>query len=166
MMGVHLGLHYEWLIKRTSIRKLSVWVRRVSAVVISLVILGFGVYEMTATEFAHWMNNLGVVVGSSSALPEDGHEDALLPEGDHGDEALADGEQPEEVHERGGGQGKGLGKGAGALAAETEVDLAALDDVLLGFFSILLSFSVATAWIDGILLYRKKHKLLKQSHAA
>lgn len=163
LVGLHIGLHYEWIIKRTPARRLPLWLRRGAAVVTSLAILAFGVYQMTETSFLDWMRGLGATIGASQADLE----------ADHGEEpplAFADGEglplemeeQAEGGHGNGprNGQGKGAGNGNGAtadLALHTEY----LGQVLLGFLSITLAFSTAVAWIDGALRIRKQKKLLK-----
>lgn len=166
LTGVHLGLHYDFVIKRTPARRLPLWLRRASAVVMSVIILGFGVYQMTATSFLIWMGDLGAVISVSQAPPEDGAGDPQPPE--LADGALHEGETGGELttggHGNGprNGEGKGLGKGEGA-SDDTEVDLSALDDVLLGFLSITLAFSAAAAWIDGAARRYKRSKLLKCS---
>ncbi len=157
LVGVHIGLHYGWLNKRTPVRRLPLWFRRAAAVFMSAVILGFGVYQMTATSFLQWMGSLGAVINVSQALPDEGRGDepALLPDG-------ADETQFEEGHGSGprNGQGKGNGNGQGATA-DLAVNTDYLGQVLLGFLSITLSFSVVIAWIDGLYLYRKRKKLLQ-----
>ncbi|MBN1777804.1 MAG: DUF4405 domain-containing protein [Clostridiales bacterium] len=157
LTGVHIGLHYEWIVKRMPLRRLPLLARRISAIVISVVILGFGVYQMTATSFLTWMGELGTAVTLSQP-----------PEEDTGN--LAEAEPAaglEEEHAEGGhgsgprdGQGKGLGNGKGA-AADLEVHAEYLGDVLLGFLSITLAFSAAVAWIDGAQRAAKRMKLLK-----
>ena len=77
LVGLHIGLHYEWILKRTPVRKLPLWLRRGAAIVLSLAILVFGVYQMTETSFLDWMRGLGATIGATQALPEAGHENAL-----------------------------------------------------------------------------------------
>jgi len=162
LLGVHLGLHYESVIGRIGVRKLPILLRRIAAVVLSVVILGFGVYQMTATSFLRWIGDLGAVVSAEQTETDDATElsdeqtagvipgeetDAEFTEGGHGNGSRD-------------GTGKGLGAGSGATA-ELEAHPEYLADVLLGFLSITLSFSVAVAWIDGIQRAKKRRKLMK-----
>lgn len=154
LVGVHIGLHYGWISKRTPVYRLPLWVRRASAVLISVVILGFGVYQMTATSFLRWMGSLGAVISVSQTLPDEdrGSEPALLPDG-------ADETQFAQGH--GTGPRNGQGKGSGQGVADTALLADSLVQVLLGFLSITLAFSVLIAWTDGLLLFRKRKKLLR-----
>ena len=153
LTGVHVGLHYEWIVKRTPARRLPILARRISAIVISVMILGFGVYQMTATSFLSWMGDLGAAVTITQPIDEAAGAQA---------EADTEEEPIEGGHGSGprDGTGKGLGKGKGATA-DLEVHAEYLPDVLLGFLSITLAFSAAAAWIDGALRTRQRRKLLQ-----
>ena len=184
LLGVHLGMHYESIITRTSIRKLPVLLRRIAAIVLSVLILGFGVYQMSETSFLQWLDNLGAVISASEAMPDGDH--------DPGDMQAFDGETPafdsetdetqadtdaaavtgeddtytDEAFSEGGhsngpqdGTGKGLGTGRGAEQT-TNINAATIASVLLNFLCITLSLSVAVAWIDGIQRSVKRKKLL------
>lgn len=162
LIGVHLGLHYEFFISRIHARKLPLMFRRISAVVISVLILGFGVYQMTATHFLGWMGDLGAVIGAGEVLPASGHgEEQSLPELADGTAggALVPENEAEEAH--GGGRGGGKGKGKGKNANDSETDPSALGEVLLGFLSITLVPAVIVAWADGVQRARKRSKRVK-----
>jgi hypothetical protein len=154
LLGVHLGLHYESIINRTPVRKLPLTLRRIAAVGMSAVILGFGVYSMTSTNFLEWMGDLGTVV-TDTVAPSDGMADTALS-GSETDTDLT-------RTDRGNGarDGSGKGKGAQARNSESGTDVAALPGVLFGFLSITLVFSVLTAWIDGIQRTQKRNKRLR-----
>lgn len=171
LIGIHIGLHYHSIISRTPARRLPLMLRRVAALVMSVVILGFGAYQMTATSFFHWMSSLGSVINSSSAFPGTGS--VALPDGDNaftgaaadGDTDTADGEAvspdtgaPTVSEGGGGGNGNGGGHGKGGNQAADPSQIAPL---LLSFASITLAFAVVTAWIDALLLKRKQKKLLR-----
>jgi hypothetical protein len=173
LAGVHLGLHYESVIKRTPARRLPLGLRRIAAVVMSAAILGFGVYQMTATSFLAWMGSLSAVVNVDAALPEGGFDEAQVPWLADGQEDAAlrtgetDAQQPGGGRGNGppNGEGQGQGNGNGA-ATDLEVHPEYLGEVLLGFLSITLSFSAAVAWIDGAARAYKRKKLIKRSMTA
>lgn len=175
LLGIHLGLHYSSILQRTPARKLPLTFRRVTAVVLSALILGFGVYEMTHTSFLRWMGNLGAVIGTTEAASafESGEFSSTLPEDlqaqdseavpTEGEAALAEGEEGGHGNGPGNGGGNGTGNGKGA---ETTVDASQIPDVLLSFLSITLSFAAVVAWIDGIAMYRRRKKRLPNAAAA
>ena len=80
LLGIHLGTHYESIVGRIGVRKLPLILRRITAIVLSAAILGFGIYQITATSFLQWMGNLGAVIGTSQALPDGDHEDRNMAE--------------------------------------------------------------------------------------
>ncbi|HPJ02068.1 MAG TPA: DUF4405 domain-containing protein [Candidatus Limiplasma sp.] len=155
LVGAHIGLHYKWIVRRTPAHRLPLWFRRSAAILVSAVILGFGVYQMTATRFTAWMGNLGATIGLSGTLLDGGHDGETPVDGS--ESTLSDG-----GHGSGprGGQGKGNGNGRGA-AADLDVHTEYLADVLLGFSSITLAFAAAVAWLDGILIARKRKRLFQ-----
>lgn len=160
LIGVHLGMHYEFFIGRIHARKLPLLLRRIAAVAVSALILGFGAYELTATSFISWMDGLGVAIGASDVLPESDHEEeARLPELAEGtDAALAPAGEVEEVHGNGrgnGGQGKGKNQNLGGFYPSM------VPQVLLSFLSIALLPAVIVAWIDGAQRARKRKKLIQ-----
>ncbi|HPF86690.1 MAG TPA: DUF4405 domain-containing protein [Candidatus Limiplasma sp.] len=177
LIGIHVGLHYTSILKRTPAQKLPRTLRRITAVAMSVIILGFGVYEMTATSFLHWMGNLGTVIGTTAA---DAPEDGAAQQGDEAVAAVAESTEPENAGQtdtapplaadgaepqRGNGNGRGnggegQGNGNGNIA---QADPSLLGSVLLGFLSITLSFAAVTAWIDGALLARRRNQKLKCS---
>ncbi len=179
LIGIHIGLHYHSIITRTPARRLPLVLRRVTAIVMSVLILGFGVYQMTATSFFHWMSSLGSVITASSAFPE--AKTAALPAGDSmftgaaggGDADTAANEAispdiaisaaltaPVKGNGSGGGGGNGNGGGRGK-GANQAADPSQLGPLLLNFASITLAFAVVTAWVDAALLKRKQKKLLR-----
>ena len=52
LVGVHIGLHFGWISKRTPVRRLPKWLRRTAAAVMSVAILAFGVYQMSANQLS------------------------------------------------------------------------------------------------------------------
>jgi hypothetical protein len=162
LLGIHLGLHYESIITRTPARGLPLPFRRMAAVAMSALILGFGVYQMTATSFLDWMGDLGAVVRTNETPPADGHgEEQQLPglaDGAVGGALVPEGEL-EETH--GGGRGGGKGSGKGKNANNGGFYPSALPEVLLGFLSITLIPAVIVAWTDGVRRARKRNKLVK-----
>ncbi len=158
LIGVHLGTHYEFIIARLHARKLPLLLRRIAAIVVSVLILGFGAYELTATSFVSWLGSLGVVVGTGELLPdsEHGEEDTLPALADGTAAALAPVGEEEEVHGNGRGGGKGNGKGKNANLGGFYPSL--VPQVLLSFLSIALIPAVITAWIDGFQRARKRKK--------
>lgn len=162
LLGIHLGLHYAGLARRAKVCRLPLLLRRVTAVVLSAAILGFGVYQMTATSFVHWMGSLGSVVGA--ALPEGG--EIALPALQDEAELPDAGELHAEPEGTGGGHGNGRGNGGtgqgngNGNGREVAADPSIIGSVLLRFLSITLAFAVVAAWIDGAARCRKCKKLL------
>jgi len=185
LLGIHLGLHYEFILGRTPARKLPLWLRRVTAVAMSAAILGFGAYEMTATSFLRWIGNLGSAIGAGSVLPEGDFGDRQLTEGMPGEfqpSEITEGSQtgttaPADAQTALGDRGRVNGESAGPVGdgswpAGSEgfgsperggdgIDASAIGAVLLDFLSITLVTSVVTAWIEGIPRSRRQKWLLK-----
>jgi len=162
LLGIHLGLHYDSILTRTPARKLPLLLRRIAAVVMSVVILGFGIYEITATSFVSWISGLGVAIGASDVLPESDHEETL-PALTDGEAAIAPEGEETEVHGGGGGgKGGGLGKNEnlGGFYPET------IPEVLFGFLSITLVTAVIVAWIEGFQRAAKRKKRLAKAQTA
>ena len=163
LLGVHLGLHYEFVARRVGAHKLPLWLRRAAAVTLSAAILAAGIYQMTATNSLRWVEGLGAVIGSASVLPEGGEvRTNSLEEFTEGGALTAAGAETVNAEKpRGnGGFGRGLGKGNGR-GGDTGADPAALGDVLLGFLSITLAFAAVTAWLDGIPRARRRRRRLR-----
>ena len=163
LVGLHIGLHYACIISCTPARRVPLAMRRITAVVMSVLILGFGVYQMTETSFLHWISNLGAVIGTTDEITESdtlSHSDST----ETAVAAAAPDTAPVDLEEgrghgngRGnGGEGKGNGNG-GNLTADPSV----IAPLLLNFLTITLAFSVVVAWIDGALLKRKKRRRLQ-----
>ena len=168
LVGLHLGLHYEFVITHTPARRLPLGFRRVTAIVMSVLILALGVYEMTATSFLHWMGNLSAIIGAGETLPEGGNSEPepLALTGDIEEGTHTDGDETEVRGGRGKGARDGSGKGQGNGGGNTAADPSALGEVLLGFLSITLAFSAVVAWIGGFLRVRKRKMLLRKAQTA
>ena len=167
LIGAHMGLHYESIIMRTPARKLPLTFRRIAAVVMSAVILGFGVYQMTATSFLEWIGNLRTDIQTNETLPAGNPDETDLAAFDDGHEDGADAAGDEEAEEtrpgRGGGARDGSGGGVGnqGQGGNTVADPAAIGGVLLSFLSITLAFATVVAWIDGVQQARKRSKRIQ-----
>lgn len=165
LIGIHLGLHYQSIRNRIAARKASLQLRRTAAAGLSLLILGIGIYEITATQFLDWMAKLGAVAGITE--PSAANDPAkLYAAGQHDGQEIAQPDAALETQPRESGHGSGRGnggsgKGLGNGSNDTQPDPAALADVFLGFLSITLTFAVLTAWIDGIQRISQRNKRLR-----
>ncbi|MEA4929190.1 MAG: DUF4405 domain-containing protein [Candidatus Limiplasma sp.] len=160
LTGVHVGLHWGWIRQRLPlVKKLPLVARRILAVTLSVAVLALGGVQLANTAFLQWIGNVGSIFSTPQAEGGGNGNGWRGGAGAQSTETIAaDGTVTEAQTGRQGHNGSGLGGGQGLHRQEGAAGSQDVGSVLLQYLSLLFSFAVVTAWLDGFWNNRRRSR--------
>lgn len=160
LTGVHVGLHWGWIRQRLPlVKKLPLMARRILAVTLSVAVLALGGIQLANTAFLQWIGNVGTIF-SATQTASDGNGEGWRggTEAQTAADTATDGTVTAAQEGQQGHNGPGQGGGQGLHKQEGASGSQNVGSVLLQYLSLLFSFAVVTAWLDGFWNSRRRGK--------